>query len=169
MSKTTLKKELSKLDKEQLIQIVLDVYSARKEAKAYFEFFLNPDLTSLFDKYKEEVNKEMNRGKYTKSTARISRVRTLIKDFASYSVPPESVIELMIYTLKVGLLIDQRKYVSEPFVKGLHKLAFDIRAMGDANELFTSTMALLEEALSGVYGYIGMVNRLRLHLGMSMK
>ena len=43
MSKIKLKKELQNMSREQLLDIILNVYDARKEAREYFEFFLNPD------------------------------------------------------------------------------------------------------------------------------
>ena len=47
MSKLQLKKEIQKLERHQLEQMVLDAYAARKETKEYFEFFLNPDVEKL--------------------------------------------------------------------------------------------------------------------------
>ncbi|MDE5643478.1 MAG: hypothetical protein K2I56_08295, partial [Muribaculaceae bacterium] len=63
MSKAKLKKELELMSREQLIDIILNVYSARKEAKEYFEFFLNPDSDALLEKYRELVKKEVIRAK----------------------------------------------------------------------------------------------------------
>ena len=59
MSKTTLKRELVNMDKEQLIELILEVYAARKDAKEYFEFFLNPDVGKLLDKYELAVSKNL--------------------------------------------------------------------------------------------------------------
>ena len=43
MSKIALKKYLGTLEKSEVIDVVLDLYDARKEAKEYLEYFLNPD------------------------------------------------------------------------------------------------------------------------------
>ena len=168
MSKIQLKKELSRLDREQLIGIILDNYSLRKDAKAYFDFFINPDIDKLTEKYSLLIEKEMLRGKYTKSTARLSRVRTHIREYASFGVPPESVQELMIYTLKLGLDVERRKYVSQTFTSGIIRLATDILTYGDKNSIFDSTMRLMEDALSGNYGYKGFVNQIRYELHWSL-
>ena len=48
MSKTSLKKELSGYTKEQLIEVVLDLYAARKDVKDYFDFFLDPNSKKTF-------------------------------------------------------------------------------------------------------------------------
>ena len=43
MPKVTLKKYLGTLEKSEIIDVVLDLYDARKEAKEYLDYFLNPD------------------------------------------------------------------------------------------------------------------------------
>ena len=43
MSKVALKKYLNTLQKGEIVEMVLDLYDARKEAKEYLEYFLNPD------------------------------------------------------------------------------------------------------------------------------
>ena len=43
MSKAKLKKYLQTLSKEQVIEVMLELYDARKEAKEYLEFYLTPD------------------------------------------------------------------------------------------------------------------------------
>lgn len=43
MSKAKLKKHLLSLTKEQITDIVLELYDARKEAKEYLEFYLEPN------------------------------------------------------------------------------------------------------------------------------
>ena len=43
MSKAKLKKYLQTLSKEQVIEVTLELYDARKDAKKYLEFYLAPD------------------------------------------------------------------------------------------------------------------------------
>lgn len=47
MSKAKLKKHLLSLTKEQITDIVLELYDARKEAKDYLEFYLLPQIVML--------------------------------------------------------------------------------------------------------------------------
>ena len=49
MSKAKLKKHLLSLTKEQITDIVLELYDARKEAKEYLEFYLEPNSFRLVD------------------------------------------------------------------------------------------------------------------------
>jgi len=51
MSKSRLRKELSLLTKEQLIDLTLDAYAARREVKEFYDFFLKPDAQALQDKF----------------------------------------------------------------------------------------------------------------------
>ena len=46
MPKAKLKKHLLSLTKEQITDIVLELYDARKEAKDYLEFYLAPDCNA---------------------------------------------------------------------------------------------------------------------------
>lgn len=168
MSKTQLKKELAGLNKDQLQQLILDLYGARKEAKAWFDFFVNPDIDKLTEKFQNEIEKELNRGKYTKSTARISRVRSSIRDYASYGVDAESLIKLMVFTLKMGLRVERTKYVSKTFMAGMVRLAEDILKEGDKKEVFDFAFSQLGEALNGSYGYLGFVNHIRRSIDWSL-
>ena len=43
MSKAQLKKQLKTLEKDEIIEMVMELYDARKEAKEYLEFYLNPN------------------------------------------------------------------------------------------------------------------------------
>lgn len=40
MSKAQLKKQLKTLEKDEIIEMVMELYDARKEAKEYLEFYL---------------------------------------------------------------------------------------------------------------------------------
>jgi hypothetical protein len=43
MSKATVKKLLRSMSKEDIIEMVIEMYDARKEAKEYLEYYANPD------------------------------------------------------------------------------------------------------------------------------
>ena len=53
MSKAQLKKQLKTLEKDEIIEMVMELYDARKEAKEYLEFYLNPNEKSKLDEYKK--------------------------------------------------------------------------------------------------------------------
>ena len=167
MSKTQLKKELAQLDRDQLAQLILDLYSARKEAKEYFDFFIDPDVPKLYEKFRADIEKEMTRGKYSNSNARISRIRKSIRQFESFGVGAESVIDLMLYTLGLSLVVERRKYVSKPFINGMARLAGDILILADKRCLFDSTHKLLSQVLDGKVGSKNFVNFIRRSISWS--
>ena len=58
MSKTTVKKTLMAMSKEEIIDMVLAMYDARKEAKEYLEFYTNPDEDGRLEEYKKIITEE---------------------------------------------------------------------------------------------------------------
>lgn len=146
MSKLQLKKELAGMDREQLAQIILDAYSARKEMRAYFEFFLNPDVDRLKEKYLAAIGKELQRRKHRVWAARITVVRRAIREFASFDPGAEYVLGIMLETIRLILQLERVDYLSEAFEKGTKKLVEDTVAYADAH-LLTDT------AMSTLHGY----------------
>lgn len=141
MSKLQLKKELAGLDKEQLIQLVLDAYDSRKETKEYFEFFLNPDVEKLRDKFEIEIAKELNkykRGGYSK--ARISFLKKLIKDFVAFQPGYEAHLELLFYTLNYAMLTELHLYFTETLERGVASLIKQIVELADRNGIISQTL-----------------------------
>lgn len=104
MSKAALKKLLNTMTPEQKDNLILELYSARKEAKAYLEFFLNPDIDKLFDETMSAIAKELiRRGKYGYSKPHITKIRRIIKDFAALKPGDEYVIRLLYTTVRSAL------------------------------------------------------------------
>lgn len=91
MSKAALKKELNTFSKDQLIEVILGAYSSSKEAKAYFEFFLNPDADALIQENIDFIFKELKRTKYGRSKGRISEIRRAVKKISDYGAADEHV------------------------------------------------------------------------------
>ena len=52
MSKAKLRKKLDTLPKENVINLMMSLYDASKEAKTYLEFYLTPDNYAEVEKYK---------------------------------------------------------------------------------------------------------------------
>ena len=141
MSKAALKKEFAGMTREQIIQIVLDAYAARKEVREYFDFFIDPDVDKLMEKTIARIDKELMRGKHGRSTSRITLVRRAIKDFASFDPGAEYVMRVMLETLRH--ILEREKYIS--FEKGTHKLVSDIIAYADAHAMVQNTMSSLHD------------------------
>jgi len=145
MGKLQLKKELSGMTLEQVVQIVTDAYAARKEVREYFDFFLDPDVEKLKEKTMARIDREIARSKHGRSTARITIVRRTIKEFASYDPGAEYVRDMMIETLRHIFSRERSIYFKESFEKGVRKLIDDTIAYADAHALTDKTMASLSE------------------------
>ncbi len=102
MSKAQLKKKLIALTKEQVIDVVLELYDARKEAKEFLEFYLNPDDDAKLEEYKKIILDEFypSRGE---PKFRFSICRKAISDFKKLKSHPACVADLMLYYIEVGV------------------------------------------------------------------
>lgn len=153
MSKQKLTKEIRQLERHQLEQMILDAYSARKEIKEYFDFFLNPDVEKLLDKYKVAVSKEFNRSKRGHSKARISVIKKLIKEFEGFQTGYDKELELLYYIVSFALLTESAVYFSETLMKGISAIMLKMIDTADSNlvadKLLTSLTSLLDNDSSG--------------------
>lgn len=123
MSRTSLRKELIKLPKEHLIEVIISAYSANAVTKEYFEFFLNPDVEALCEKHRDLIVKEFRRTKYgRRSKARISSVKGILKKFASFEPGLKEVLEMYRFALLEALKADQYLYFTDAFYNSASKL-----------------------------------------------
>lgn len=148
MSKTALRKELESLTREQIIDVVLTAYSSKKSIKDYFDFFALPDVEKLYDKFMRELTKEIGRGKYRHSTARISRIRKSIKDFESFNPGTERVRDLRIATINMLIEQEKVKIFSDTLINGTLKLLNETIAYADRNLIFDSTMREIDKCVA---------------------
>lgn len=95
MSRTALRKELEALSAEQLRQLVLDAYDARKETKEYFEFFLNPNVDNMLERQTALIAKELNRTKWGRSRGRVTIIKKAVRDFISLNPGPEHCLDML--------------------------------------------------------------------------
>ncbi len=144
MSKASLKKELMSLDHDQLVEVILNAYSSSKEAKEYFEFFLNPDADTLLEKKTDIIAKELNRTRRGYSKARISAIRNTIRDFAAYGPGDEYVYRLMLDTIR--MIVGMERYIHYPDAlnNGVIRLTADFTALADGMEAAGQACADLE-------------------------
>lgn len=133
MSKTALKKELSGFTKEQLIEVVLDLYSERKDVRDYFNFFLNPDSEKLAEKYRRLINKEFGRSKWSRSKARISVIRKLLKEFRSFHPDSKYIHLIYVQTIYLGLYYEDTLYFTDTLCNGVCKLVDEYLEYADGD------------------------------------
>lgn len=122
MSKTALRKELAGFSREQLVELVLDLYDARKEVKEYFNFFLNPDSAKLFEKYRKMIDKEFSRSKWGYCKARISVIRKLLKEFESFSPDGKYRHAMYAQVIYFALYADNYLHLPDALANGIRKI-----------------------------------------------
>ncbi len=153
MSKTQLKKEIKSLPREQLEQMIIEAYDARKEIKIYFDFFLNPDVEKLIDRYNIEVTKEFNRNKRGYSKARITNLRRLYKEFKAFHAGFDKEIELLMHIIIIALRSERVFNFSETMMRGIGSLLKELVLLSDANlvadKVISDLTTLLDDNATG--------------------
>lgn len=132
---------------EQMRELILDLYSARKECKEYFEFYLDPNIEKLTETYMAKIQKEIYRTKRGYMVARFSHLRNFIKEYESYGPGADNVLKLMIDTFKLAVVIERHYYAKPAFVNGTIKLGQDILKYGDKHLLFDTAIKSVTEQL----------------------
>jgi len=148
MSKTQLKKELQLLSREQLEQLLLDAYEAKKEIKQYFDFFLNPDAAKLLDRYKSAIDKELKRSKRGHSRARTSTVKRLLKDFSSFQPGFEYEMDLMLHTVSAAMMAERDVNFTEAQCKAFGKILLELISMADRNLVADKVLSQISTMLN---------------------
>lgn len=95
MSKAAVKKYIHSLDREALEQLVLDMYSARKEAKELLEYMVNPNDQAKYEEYKAIITKEFY-PKRGEGKMRYSVCKKAVKEFKSLDPDPMLLADLML-------------------------------------------------------------------------
>lgn len=153
MSKTRFKKELALMDREQLVGLLLEAYDARKETKEYFEFFLNPDVEKLTDKFRKLIAKEFAREKRRYCRARISNVKGALRDYASFQPGDEQVLDLYLWTVRLAMATEKRVDFTEALIKSVAGLLQAAVAFADkallADRAIAAVDAILADSAAG--------------------
>ena len=125
MSKTSLKKLLSELDRDQLAEMIVELYEARKEAREYLEYFVSPDENAMLEKYKSVIQKEFFPAK-SRPRARTSVCKKAVKEFTTLHPSPRNVAELKLHLLEclIGYAVSMRSWIKQS-VENLMMSAFD--------------------------------------------
>lgn len=96
MSKSTLKKELQKLTKAQLIEQVLELYDAYKPVKEFYTFYLKPDEKAATEQYRKRIVQEFYPNtKSFEPKLRFSEAKKAIAEFTALKPSPEQIADLL--------------------------------------------------------------------------
>ncbi len=152
MSKTTLRKTLATLTPEQKDELIVALYSARKEAKEYLEFFINPDIDTLIEKTTLAIVREVGKhGKHGYNKPRISVIRTLIKNVATLGVGPEYVVRLYVNTIHAAAIEASAGYwYTDAHVQSFKRLMAEALKEADYGAILEPTVARLRQILDAM-------------------
>lgn len=84
----------NEMDKEDLVELVMALYDAKKEAKDYFEYFLNPNEEKAEEKCKTVLQKEFTKTGVRPPKGRISKCKKALDDFEALKPSMERRIEM---------------------------------------------------------------------------
>lgn len=114
MGLNDIKKELKKLDKDKLVDLVADLYKKNKSVKELLDFYVNPNEQELFLKYKDKVHEAF----YPKRGDRfkLSDGEKAISDFKKLEASKELLSELMLFYAETGVeFTNEFGDIDEPF------------------------------------------------------
>lgn len=118
MGLTDIKKELKKLDKDKLIDLVADLYKKNKSVKEFFDFYVNPDERKLFEKYRAKVFEAF----YPKRgyNYKLKDGKQAISDFKKLGTSTELLADLMLCYVETGVkFTNDFGDINETFYKSL--------------------------------------------------
>jgi hypothetical protein len=96
-----IKKELKKLDKDKLIDLVADLYKKNKSVKEFFDFYVSPNERELFNKYRDKVFEAFypRRGYNYK----LKDGKQAISDFKKFGPSADLLADLMLFYVETGV------------------------------------------------------------------
>ena len=118
MGLTDIKKELKKLDKDILIDLVADLYKKNKSVKEFFDFYVNPNERELFEKYRDKVFGAF----YPKRgyNYKLKDGKQAISDFKKLGTSTDLLADLMLFYVETGVkFTNDYGDVNESYYKSL--------------------------------------------------
>jgi len=134
MGLTEIKKELKKLDKDKLIDLVADLYKKNKSVKEFFDFYVNPDERELFNKYRDKVFEAFypRRG----FNYKLKDGKQAISDFKKLGPSADLLADLMLFYVETGVkFTNDFGDINEAFYKSLATTFVDTLTLMDKENL----------------------------------
>lgn len=145
MSKTTLKKTLRDLTRDQIIDVVLELYDARRDAREYLEYFVSPDEKGMSDKVRNIITKEFfpARGR---AKGRTSICRRAIKDYTLLHPSPRYIADVMLHLVEtlIRYAISVRWWIKAPQENLLHSYLIETLEYCISHDLYDEMYPRIE-------------------------
>lgn len=158
MSKTKLKKHLQTLSKEQLADIILQLYDASKEANDWLEFYLEPNCDAELDKYKKTIRSQFYGRNDCPKDPSFRECNKLITAFKKLIPAPNAIADLMLYYVEQGCsLTAQYGDYDESFYTALENNFHKAVRFISVNRLMEAYSSRMEKMIESVeccgYGF----------------
>ncbi len=120
MGLTDVKKELNKLDKDNLINLITDLYKKNKSVKDFFDFYIEPNENELFKNYKDKVFEAF----YPKRGFgfNLKEGKKAISEFKKFGASTRLIADLMLFYVETGVkFTNDYGDINEGFYSSLEK------------------------------------------------
>jgi hypothetical protein len=125
MSKRDLKLYVHDLNKEQLQNQIIELYSLFKEVKEYYDFAFNPEENKLIEECKFKISKEYFPHTKRKAKCRRSVAQNFIRHFKRLGVDPSLIADIMLFNIEIAQTYSSEKEnIQDTFCKSILK-SFD--------------------------------------------
>ena len=99
------------MDKSEIIKMVLELYSARKEAKEYLDFYAEPNEGQKLAEYKHIIREEFYPSRNREPKTRFSVCRKALSDFKKLKPSEDSIIVFASLLLSIIYILNGRKVI----------------------------------------------------------
>ena len=152
MGLTDLKKELKKLDKKKLIDLITDLYKKNKSVKEFLDFYTSPNEKELFNKYRDKVFEAF----YPKRGfgLKLTDGKKAISEFKKFEPSTKLIADLMLFYVETGVdFTNDFGDIDENFYSSLEKIyveALTLMRNNDLLEKFANRAGKIIEETSGI-------------------
>ncbi len=110
--------KLKDLEKNELVELIADLYKKKKQVKEYLDYKFKNDDWEFHDKYVKKLVSLLNPG--FGQDVKLDEAQKLINDYKKFNPEPQFVADLMIIYLEVGMYISVHISAYDPLM--LHNL-----------------------------------------------
>ena len=122
MSKKELRKYISKLQKKQLEEQIIDLYSRFKDVKKFYDFTFNPKEDKLVEECKFKISKEYFPVSNRKPKARRSVAQKYIRHFKLIGLDSRLIADIMLYNIEIAQSFSsEKKSINDSFFLSMFK------------------------------------------------
>ncbi len=121
------------MPREETAELLLKLYSARKEAKEFLDFFIDPDVGKIADKAHTQIKNEVWREVKRKPALRITRIRKTLKWFDSFDAGVEEQLKLRLFAIEQLCSRNKKAIFSDAMRRGIVSIVADTLKMADKN------------------------------------